>query len=168
LALLSTVIAVMLLKAGPQHLPASRQLLAAVIVLYTVTGLLIQLPELDVAPALGNMLLDIVVLTAFCYFVLSLLGFGRRVAQTVTAMAATGCGFHLLAWPILAHINSIQAQQPVAVIDSLLMLSLLAWQVLVNAHIFRYAAEMKMGRAVALSFAYLFLSIALSQFAFDH
>ena len=81
-------------------------------------------------------------------------------------MAATGIVFHLLAWPLLAHINSMQAQEQVAMIESLLMLSLLAWQILVNAHIFRYALEIQMGRAVALAFVYLFLSIATSQVAF--
>jgi hypothetical protein len=166
MALLSTVVAIMLLQAGPQHLPASRQLLGATIVLYMVTGLLILLPELGAATALGNMLLDIVILTAFCYSALSLLRLASRVVQTVTAMAATGVVFHLLAWPVLAHINSMQAGDQVAMIESLMMLAMLAWQVLVNAHIFRYALEIKMGRAVALSFGYLFLSIATSQIAF--
>jgi hypothetical protein len=164
--LLSTVIAVILLKAGPQHLPASRELLGATILLYMVTGLLILLPELGVATALGNMLLDTVIMTSFCYFALFMRGFARRVIQTVTTMAATGIVFHLLAWPLLAHINSMQAQEQVAMIESLLMLSLLAWQILVNAHIFRYALEIQMGRAVALAFVYLFLSIATSQVAF--
>jgi len=167
-ALLSTVIAVMLLKAGPQHLPASRQLLGASILLYLVTGLLILLPELDAATALGDMLLDIGVLASFSYFTLSMLGFTRRFVQTVATLATTGCVFHLLAWPVLVHINSLQAQQQDALIESLLMLALLAWQILVNAHIFRYALELKMGAAVALSFGYLFLSIALSQIVFGY
>jgi type III secretory pathway component EscU len=166
MALLSTVIAVILLKAGPQHLPASRQLLGTTILLYMLTGMLILLPELGAAPALGNMLLDTVILTSFCYFALLMLGFTSRVVQTLTTLAATGVVFHLLAWPLLAHINSMQAQEQVAMIESLLMLSLLAWQILVNAHIFRYALEINMGRAVALSFGYLFLSIATSQVAF--
>jgi len=166
MALPGTVIAVMLLQAGPQHLPASTRLLAATLLLYLVTGLLILLPELGAAPALANVLLDIVVMTSFCYLMLSMLKYGGRFVQTVSTMAATGCVFHLLAWPVLAHISSLQAQEQVALFESLLMLSLLAWQILVNAHIFRYAMEMKMGRAVALSFGYLFLSIALSQIAF--
>jgi hypothetical protein len=166
MALLSTVIAILLLKAGPQHVPASRSLPVVSVLLYTVTGLLILMPELDAGTALGNMLLDITVLVSFCYFALSMLRLTTRFAQTITAMTLTGCVFHLLAWPVLAHINSAQAPSHVATIESLLMLAMLAWQVLVNAHIFRYALEIQMGRAVALSFGYLFLSIATSQIAF--
>jgi hypothetical protein len=166
MALLSTVIAILLLKAGPQHMPASRSLLGVSVLLYTITGMLILLPALDAGPALGNMLLDIMVLVSFCYFALSMLKLTSRFVQTIAAMTLTGCVFHLLAWPVLAHINSAQAQTQVATIESLLMLAMLAWQVLVNAHIFRYALEIKMGRAVALSFGYLFLSIATSQIAF--
>jgi hypothetical protein len=43
------------------------------------------------------------------------------------------------------------------------MLLLVSWQVLVFAHVFRHSMQMSMMRALALSFGYLFLSMAAAE-----
>jgi hypothetical protein len=43
---------------------------------------------------------------------------------------------------------------------------LISWEVLVKAHIFKHALEMRMFSALALSFSLFFISIALSQLLF--
>jgi len=112
------------------------------------------------------MLLDVSVLFAFSYLCLSLLHYRKRFVQMVSALAGIGVVYHLLAWPLFMQIYDMQPEQQGATIFALLMLLLLSWQVLVYAHVFRHAMEMSFWRALALSFGYLFLSIAAAEFIF--
>jgi hypothetical protein len=57
----------------------------------------------------------------------------------------------------------MQPEEQGTKIAALLMLLLVSWQVLVFAHVFRYAMQMSMMRALALSFGYLFLSMAAAE-----
>lgn len=160
------VLAIMVLKAGPQDLPYSTSLLASAVVLYMLSGIIVLTSSMGTEYALGNMLLDVVVLFAFSYFCLSLLRYRHRFVQMVTALAGIGVVYHLLAWPLFMQIHDMQPEQQGVTIAALLMLLLLSWQVLVYAHVFRHAMEMSFGRALALSFGYLFLSIAAAEFIF--
>jgi hypothetical protein len=49
---------------------------------------------------------------------------------------------------------------------SLVFLLVISWEVLVKAHIFKHALDMKMFGALALSFSLFFISVALSQLLF--
>lgn len=159
-------LAIMLLKAGPQHLPYSITLLAGAAVLYVLSGIMVLSSSMGTEYALGNMLLDVAVLFAFSYLCLRLLHYPKRFVQMVSALAGIGVVYHLLAWPLFMQIYNMQPEQQGGTIFALLMLLLLSWQVLVYAHVFRHAMEMSFGRALALSFGYLFLSIAAAEFIF--
>lgn len=109
------------------------------------------------------MVLDVAVLCSFSYICLSLLSYKARFVQMVSALAGTGIAYHLLAWPLFLQIHNMQPQEQGATISALLMLLLISWQVLVFAHVFRHAMQMSMMRALALSFGYLFLSMAAAE-----
>ena len=78
----------------------------------------------------------------------------------VSALAGTGIVFHLLAWPLFIQDHAVQTDEQGVRIAALLMLLLISWQVLVFAHVFRHTMQMSMGRSLALSFGYLFLSMS--------
>ena len=160
------ILAIMLLKAGPQDLPYSRSLLVMSVFLYLASGVLVLTTAMSSAQAVANMVLDVVVLLAFSYFCLSLLKYRARFVQMVSALAGIGIVYHLLAWPLFIQIHNMQPQQQGAKIAALLMLLLISWQVLVFAHVFRHAMQMSMMRALALSFGYLFLSMAAAEIIF--
>ena len=160
------ILAIMFLKAGPQHLPYSASLLATMTLLYLASGVLVLATAMDINQAIANMMLDVVVLFAFSYFCLALLMLKARFVQMVTALAGIGTVYHLLAWPLFIKIHGMQAQEQGATIAALLMLLLISWQVLVYAHVFSHAMQMSMTRALALSFGYLFLSMAAAQIIF--
>jgi hypothetical protein len=157
------ILAILLLKAGPQHLPYSSSLLAILTSLYVVSGVLVLTTSMNIGQAAANMLLDAAVLFAFSYFCLSLLKYRARFVQMVSALAGIGIVYHLLAWPLFVQIHNVQPQEQGAKIAALLMLLLVSWQVLVFAHVFRHSMQMSMMRALALSFGYLFLSMAAAE-----
>jgi len=160
---LPRILAIMLLKAGPQHLPYSVPLFATLAFLYLVSGTLVLTTSMSAGQAAANMVLDTAVLCAFSYICLSLLNYKARFVQMVSALAGIGIVFHLLAWPLFVQIHDMQPQQQGATIAAVLMLLLISWQVLVFAHVFRHAMQMSMMRALALSFGYLFLSMAAAE-----
>ncbi|MBT8128833.1 MAG: hypothetical protein KJP10_02495 [Gammaproteobacteria bacterium] len=160
------ILAIILLKAGPQHLPYSLPLLAAMISLYLASGVLVLTISMEFGQALASMLLDAGVLFTFSYFCLSLLNYRSRMVQMVTALAGVGIVYHLLALPLFIQFDAMQGQQQGVRIAALLMLLLISWQVLVFAHVFRQTMQMSMGRSLALSFGYLFLSMAAAEILF--
>jgi hypothetical protein len=161
--LLLRIVAILLLRAGPQHLPYSLSLLATLTLLYLASGVLVLTTSMSIGQAAVNMVLDTAVLFAFSYFSLTLLKYKARFVQMVSALAGIGIVYHLLAWPLFVQIHNMQPQDQGAKIAALLMLLLVSWQVLVFAHVFRHAMQMSMMRALALSFGYLFLSMAAAE-----
>ncbi|MGB5276865.1 MAG: hypothetical protein WBO73_19015 [Gammaproteobacteria bacterium] len=160
------LLAIMLLKAGPQHLPYSVSLLISLTLFYLASGVLVLATSMSIGQAVANLTLDIVVLFAFSYFCLSLLHYRARLVQMVAALTGIGAVYHLLAWPLFIRLNSMQTQQQDTTIIGWLMLLLVSWQVLVFAHVFRHAMQMSMLRALILSFGYLFLAIAAAEIIF--
>jgi hypothetical protein len=138
-------------------------LLAILTSLYVVSGVLVLTTSMNIGQAAANMVLDVAVLFAFSYFCLSLLKYRARFVQMVSALAGIGIVYHLLAWPLFVQIHNMQPQEEGAKIAALLMLLLVSWQVLVFAHVFRHSMQMSMMRALALSFGYLFLSMAAAE-----
>jgi hypothetical protein len=160
------ILAIIFLKAGPQHMPYSPSLLATLTSFYLLSGVLVLTTAMDMIHAIANMLLDVVVLFAFCYLCLSLLKLKARFVQMVSALAGIGIVYHVLAWPLFMQIHGMQVQEQGVKIAALLMLLIISWQVLVFAHVFRYAMRLSMTRALALSFGYLFLSMAAAEIIF--
>ena len=160
------LLSIMLLRKGPQDLPYSLSLLKMMTFLYLASGVMVLATAMTTGQALANMVLDAAVLFAFSYVCLSLLGFRARFVQTVSALAGIGIVYHVLAWPLFIQLHGVQSGQQGVTIAALLMLLLISWQVLVFAHVFRHAMQLSMGRALALSFGYLFLSMAVAEILF--
>ncbi len=66
------ILAIMLLRAGPQHLPFSWSLFVMVVFLYLASGVLVLTLVIDTGPAVASMVLDAAVLITFSYLCLSL------------------------------------------------------------------------------------------------
>ena len=164
--LLKRLLEIMLLRRGPQDLPYSAALLVSLMFFYVASGTLVLSTTLGAGQAAVNMALDAVLLSAFSYICLSLLNYRARFVQMVSALAGIGIIYHLLAWPLFLQIQNMQADDPGATISALLMLFLISWQVLVFAHVFRHSMVMSMGRALLLSFGYLFLSMSVAELIF--
>ena len=154
----------MLMRAGPQDLPFSARLLNFLVILYVISGVVAFAGTIDTELAFINMIGDIMVMLFYTYLVLKTLNRKPRFLQTVTAMVGIGILFHLLAWPLLQQTQIIEGETVISPGASLLMLLLLSWSLLINAHIYRQALETGIVSAIMLSFALFFVSLAVSRF----
>lgn len=160
------LIIMLLLKTAPQDLPYSFGLMSRVIFLYFISGVFIQSSVVEPLVAINMMVLNIVVLLSFSYTILSMRGFKSRFVQAVSALCGIGVIFNLMAWPLTGLIGIEGPSDTMTALIAMLMLSMLSWELLVAAHIYRNALNLHMVHSVILSFALFFISIIASQIIF--
>lgn len=161
--LLKRFFQICLLAKGPQDIPHSSILMRVLLVVYFITGLLSMLPSVDMQQAVLEMALDLVVLLVFVWFCLQAFHKQARYVQTVSALAAIGALFQLLAWPLLAYLEAgRQAGDPVSEL-SLLLLLIVSWNLAVYAHIFRESFSIRMLAAFIMTIAYAVINISVRQ-----
>ena len=163
---LQKLVAVLFLRAAPQELPYSLQTLVSYAVIYVLSGLVVLQSTLKPEDLIAGLLLGFFIQLVFTYFVLRALNHRVRFVQTISAILGVGILFNLLSWPLFAMLADETINGSLKSTLSLLFLLLISWEVLVKAHIFKHALEMKMFSALALSFSLFFISIALSQLFF--
>ena len=160
----NTLVSMMMMRSVPQDLPYSSRLFRLLLMLYIMTGLLAFSSLLETGTALSNMMLDALVILGYTWTLLRAFQRLPRFRQTVMAMLGTGCLFHLMAWPLLMQTIEQDGEQMIAPLASLLMLMLLAWSLMVNAHIYKQAMEFSLTSALLLSFSLFFISLAVSRY----
>jgi len=163
---LQKFLALLILKTAPQDLPYSQRLTVQLAALYIFSGIVVLQTTLNPEDMLGGLLLGLIIQLAFTYLVLQALNRSARFVQTFCAIIGVSVLFNLMSWPILSVLADEAALESLQSSMSLLFLLLISWEVLVKAHIFRHALEMRMFSALALSFSLFFISVALSQLLF--
>ena len=163
---LQKFLALLILKTAPQDLPYSQRLTVQLAALYIFSGIVVLQTTLNPEDMLGGLILGLVIQLAFTYLVLQALNRSARFVQTFCAIIGVSVLFNLMSWPILSVLADEAALESLQSSMSLLFLLLISWEVLVKAHIFRHALEMRMFSALALSFSLFFISVALSQLLF--
>ena len=163
---LQKLLAILILKAAPQDLPYSKQLMAKLMVAYIFSGIIVLKSTVSPEDLVAGLFLGLAIQFLFVRIVLGALNHEARFVQTFTALLGVGIIFNLMSWPVFSGLASEVNSDSLKSLMSLLFLLLISWEVLVKAHIFKHALEMKMFSALALSFSLFFISIALSQFIF--
>jgi hypothetical protein len=166
MSVLQKLLAMMVLKSAPQDLPYSPQFVIQLAIVYIISGIVVLQTTLNPDDMLGGLILSILVQLVFTNLVLRALNRQARFVQTISAIFAVSILFNLLSWPAFIVFSDEAAQQSLKSSMSLLFLLLISWEVLVKAHIFKHALEMKMFGALALSFSLFFISVTLSQLLF--
>ena len=156
----------LLLKSAPQDIPYSPQMPVQMAIIYLFTGAVVLQTTLNPDDLLGGLLLSLGIQFLFTYVILGALDKSARFVQTMSAILAVSIMFNLISWPVFIIIIDSTVSETLKSTMSLLFLFIMSWEVLVKAHIFRHALEMKMFSALALSFSLLFISVALSQMIF--
>ena len=163
---LQKLLSLLFLKSAPQDLSYSSQLMLQLAAAYVFSGFIVLKTTLNPEDMFAVILLGFFVQYVFTYLVLQALGRGSRFVQTFCAILGVGILFNLLSWPVFSVLSDASLSETLKSSMSLVFLMLISWEVLVKAHIFRHALEMKMFSALALSFSLFFISIALSQLLF--
>jgi hypothetical protein len=169
--LLLRLLAVCVLKAGPQDLPATQRLtaqwIAFAIVLEMVYARLVELPE---APP--RLALSLLLLLSVPYALLRLRRKPERYTQTLLALAGTGAIFTVLFLPLalfaqgLPAPESTQAMVPEHYMVGWLLIGLLGWKLLVGAQIFRHAMDWPMSAAMLLAVGLFAFELGLDRWLF--
>jgi hypothetical protein len=157
----------LVLQRTPQDDPWSPAALAAALLAYALVDLLqATLTAASRQAALGMALLDIFLLVLFAGLVLQIAGKRVRLVQTVTALAGTGSLLGVVSLPLLQQaVRAPQADGPGGALV-LAWLMLLAWNLAVQAHIFRHALSTRYGIGVLLAGVHTVLAIALLETVF--
>jgi hypothetical protein len=152
------------LRRGPQDLPYSPVLFAAVcaavIVLRLAVPAIFDMPGTNLTGALFGLIVDL----ALLYFVLSLRGFTNRFVQTGTALVSCTLVFLLIVMPI-ALIVGVPPKTPEQVtglqgLMGLIALVVLVWKFVVDAHILRHALAIPFLAAMGVAILWLIAETA--------
>jgi hypothetical protein len=166
MSVLQKLLALLILKSTPQDLPYSSGLTLQLAVFYVLSGIVVLQTTLSPDDMVAGILLGLFVQYVFAYAVLAALNKSARFLQTFCALIGASLLFNLISWPVFSALSDETAQDSLKASMSLLFLLLISWEVLVKAHIFKHALEMKMFGALALSFSLFFISVTLSQLLF--
>ena len=157
------LLALLFLKSAPEDLPYSPRLTFQLVAVYLFSGVVVLQTTLAPDDMYAGILLGVLVQYVFTYVVLLALNKAARLMQTFAALIGVSLLFNLLSWPVFSILADNSASESLMSTMSLMFLLLISWEVLVKAHIFKHALEMKMFAALALSFSLFFISLTLSQ-----
>ncbi|HKX56484.1 MAG TPA: hypothetical protein VJN01_10290, partial [Xanthomonadales bacterium] len=142
-ALLQQLLRIIVLRSGPQDLPAGWSMAALMVLVYVALGMLA-----DSMLQLGNSSLRSLFSIALQIIAISLLlqlrGYSQRLPQTIAAAAGTGSLFGLMSIVMLAQSSGGALPAGMAT----LWLGLFIWSLIVDAHIYRSALSITMSLGV--------------------
>lgn len=167
--LIKTALDVLRLRAGPQDMPAGHVALQLSIVLFLASYTAAISAFFALGESLVRALLDLVLSVLFVRLLLQFRGFAARFQQTLSALMATGFVLNLVAWPLFLMLAERLAMEPEVAADgggeilSILFWLLYGWSLVVSAHIYRHALEIRFALGFLLSLGYFFLAYFVSE-----
>jgi hypothetical protein len=154
-----------LLRRGPQDLPYSPGLLAALVLALLAFNAVVaaQVPRVSAAQEVFAVLLLLGLVRA----TLALAGKPERFMQTATAMIGVRIVFMLLSLPLVVYVTSLPqdvaqltgGQTLVVLLGSAV---LFAWQVAVRGHVLRHALDQPMRIGVLVGVIYIAAEVVLT------
>lgn len=168
-ALLGLLWNLLRLRIGPQDLPFSVSLARALVVLSLAFDLATATLLGAGAAVVPRLLLSALLLLGVPWLLLNWRQRGNRYVQTLAALAGTGVLFKLAMLPLALAIADQPLPQtpedlaPAQVLVGWATLALLSWRIVVNAHIYRHALDLRFGWSVLLVLGVLVLELVLAQ-----
>lgn len=149
-----------LLRAGPQDAPSSKSAMQLTVFFYWATGTaLISLNQSPMAAVLIA-LIQTILGVFFINLALWIRKFPERYAQTLTAFAGSGIIISLVAFPVLAWLS--QVGDAYQWLYSVFWLSLVIWETVIVATIFKNALEIPMVASTGVALILMFMSFAIT------
>lgn len=147
------------LKVGPADMPVSNILLQVSLLAYFLLG--IGISRIDSAWNISIMtsLADTLFMIIFIKLLLYIKGMQARYLQTLTALAGASIILNIIGFPLMLWLNQTDKLQQGTSIAMLFLVALMFWSLMVIAHIFRHALDIKAGVAAMLAVGYTILSL---------
>ncbi|MFN4263033.1 MAG: hypothetical protein ACK4IT_05305 [Thioalkalivibrionaceae bacterium] len=162
-----TVAGILLLRAGPQDLPADPRLLIA----WIIVSMIAALGYLDLGPGgvgltLATNALDLAALYLVTLGLLAMRDLGSRLLQTFTSLVASSSVLAAALVPIFLIWEPFPDAETVAIVPLLAMLFMLGWVLIVFGHIYRESLGLR-GHASGfmLALAVVLVTAIVSQVA---
>jgi drug/metabolite transporter superfamily protein YnfA len=155
--LLRQLIALCLLRIGPQDLPGNPRLLWILAASYILSGGLMFMDKDGFATGMMQAALDAVLLAGFVWVALRVREHPERFNQTYAAMMGINLVITLLSWPVVsaAPIEVVANELHPAQIG---LLALLVWNLIAQGQVLRRALDTSAGVGLLLVFIYFMLS----------
>lgn len=149
----------LLLRGGPQDLPASTPLMLVLLIAYLLQNVLTG-AQLEDESAGAKSLVAVAVQVIALAGLLRWRGYPARFVQTVTALAGVGIVFNAASWVLLTGFDADQAQPLLA----LAWFFIFFWSLAVDANIYRHALAVTLPIAVLvavtlLGVGYIFIDL---------
>ena len=167
LYLLRDVIA---LRRGPQDAPHSPRLLAEIAALLVALELtLAWLKGMSLRDVFAGALLSLVVTLGALHLLLALRGLRNRFVQSAIALVGCSFLFTVITLPFNLLIGDVpaNAQQmtPTQLLIGFILLPIVVWQLLVNAHILRHSLDVSFSTALGIAGLWIVVILALATVA---
>lgn len=156
---LRATVGILLLRAGPQDLPASPALTLGAVLLYLAVNLFtLDMPGAPFFAGFVQSAVACAVLAAYTHALLKLKRWPERFGQTYSGLLLTGTVFTLVALrPMMAVAPYMNGKQTPPVLLTLGITAILFWRLAVVAHIYRNALEISIWRALGVVVLYDFI-----------
>lgn len=151
-----------LFRQGPADIAASDNLFKLSLLVYLLVGLVVNLLDGSWQMSLWVSVTELILMLAFAGLLLKLTGKLPRYQQTVTALAGTGSFLGILAWPLLWLFYGLEEQAQPSNFLLVGLMTIMLWSLMVHAHIFRQALDIRVGSAVALTIGYTILAVVIT------
>lgn len=172
---LRVTVDILLLRRGPQDMPANWNLLAVLGALYLIVHLGQALTLAPIGPALLQAVIATALLALYARVALHIRQRLARLLQTLSALFAVGIVAAVVllgptaamgaALQQMAQASSPQAAVELPIFAALVTLVVFVWLLIANGHIFRHALDVPMGMGVLIALGFEVLPIVFGVIA---
>lgn len=160
-ALINAFWRILLLRQGPQSIPASSTLLWVALLLHYVVGTLHSMFAMSPSHALIYALISTLVMVGVMHGLLLLYKKASRFIQSLTALAACEAILGLLLLPANLLVDGQGSGGELMGLLAIVSLLFIGWNVALAAHIFRHALEVSMAQGFLFSVIYFVIAISV-------
>lgn len=161
-ALVQAFFQILLLRAGPQSVPASTTLMWLVLAVDFSSGVLLTVLHRPLGFSIAYALVGTLTMVAVVHGLLSLARKPQRFLQTLTALAACDVMLGLMWMPLLLADFYFHDNTELQGLLAIASLALIVWGVAVVAHIFRHALSVSTALGFLYSVIYYIISLLVS------
>lgn len=147
------------LKASPADMPTSDKLLKMTLLAYFIIGIAISRIDSAWSASVLTSFTDTLFMIIVIKLVLYVKGLQTRYQQTLIALAGSGIILNLIGFPLMIWLNQTDKLEQGTSLAMLFIIALMFWSLMVIAHIFRQALDIKAGTAAMLTVTYTALSL---------
>ena len=166
-SLLTVFFDIALFRRGPEDLPASRFLLTASFLAYTVGSVATSAVYTEeIFQIILEVLADISLMLAWYGVLLFLFSRRARLPQTLTALFGTGALLYVVAFPVMSWLQFQVVSQINLPLPTLLMIAILMWSIAVAGHIVHRALEIPIVAGILMGILYFLVSVAVFSILF--